>query len=347
MNTSARLRSVDTVVVTGVGGFVGGRVAARLAARPGVRVIGIDPLSAGRRPVGLDAAVEFHGSPTEAAELIDLFDGTGADTVVHTAVYSRPEQVGGRAAMKDRNILDAMQLFAACVHAPQVSRLVVRSSSAVYGYGPRNPGRFTEDMTPQHPPTRGFTHDWKEIEGYARSAVRRREGLEATVLRLAPMIGGTIDSELSRYYQARLSPSVLGFDPRIQLLHQDDAVAAFDHAAHAPAAGVFNIAGAGVLGGRQATRMAGRIPLPLPGPVLGGLGPVLRVAGRGDFSTGELGFLMHGVVLDTTRAARLLGFRARYSTRAAFTDFLRAHGMGPSRLLTGIGSAGAREGGRR
>lgn len=327
-----------TVLVTGVGGRLGSRVAADLAGRADLRVLGIDPLTGGRRPAGLAAAVEFCGSPVGAEDVVRVLAPAGVDAVVHTAVYSRPAEVGGRAVMKDRNVLDAMQLFGACVRTPSVTRLVVRSSSAVYGYGPRNPGRFTETMRPPHPPSRGFSKDSVEIEEYARAAARRRPDLALTVLRYAPLIGRDIDTELTRYFRLRLAPTALGRDPRIQLLHADDAVRATAEAVFAAATGTFNIAGDGVLGGHQALRMAGRTPLSLPGPVLSAAGSVLRAAGLQDFSAEELRWLIYGVVLDTGRARRSLGFTARWSTRSAFEDFLRAHGTGrPRRAAVGAG----------
>lgn len=336
-----------TVLVTGVGGRLGSRVAADLARRDGVRVLGIDPLTGGRRPAELAQNVEFCGSPVGAEDVVRVLAPEAVDTVVHTAVYSRPAEVGGRAVMKDRNVLDAMQLFGACVRTPAVTRLVVRSSSAVYGYGPRNPGRFTETMRPPHPPSRGFSKDSVEIEEYARAATRRRPDLSLTVLRYAPLIGPDIDTELTRYFRLRLAPTALGRDPRIQLLHADDAVRATCEAVFAAATGTFNIAGDGVLGGHQALRMAGRTPLALPGPLLAAAGSVLRAGGLQDFSAEELRWLLYGVVLDTARARRDLGFTARWSTRGAFADFLRSHGIGRRRTAAPVTDQAAGSGAGR
>lgn len=341
-------RRPRTVLVTGVGGRLGSRVAAELVGRAGVRVLGTDPLAGGSRPAGLAAAVEFCGSPVAAEAVVRVLESAAVDTVVHTAVYSRPAEVGGRTVMKDRNVLDAMQLFGACARTPSVTRMVVRSSSAVYGYGPRNPGRFTETMRPPHPPSRGFSKDSVEIEQYARAAARRRDDLSLTVLRYAPLIGRDIDTELTRYFRLRLAPTALGRDPRIQLLHAEDAVRATAGAVFAAATGTFNIAGDGVLGGHQALRMAGRTPVSLPGPVLAAAGSVLRTAGLQDFSAEELGWLIYGVVLDTARAREVLGFTARWDTRSAFTDYLRAHGLGRSAAADtpGPGPAVGSEAGR-
>ena len=53
-------------------------------------------------------------------------------------------------------------------------RLVVKSSTAVYGSSPRDPAMFTEDTEPQALPRAGFAKDSVEVEGYVRGFARRR-----------------------------------------------------------------------------------------------------------------------------------------------------------------------------
>ena len=70
------------------------------------------------------------------------------DTVVHMAVLATPLDAGGRATMKEINVIGTMQLLAACQKAPSVRKLVVKSSTAVYGSSPQDPAMFTEDLEP-------------------------------------------------------------------------------------------------------------------------------------------------------------------------------------------------------
>ncbi len=222
-----------------------------------------------------------------------------------------------------------MHLFAACQKAESVQRLVVRSTSAVYGYSARNPARFTEETSPRNPPRGGFSKDSVEIESYARGAGRRSAGLEVSILRFAPLIGTRMDTELTRYFSSPLVPTAMGRDPRIQLLHEEDALSALERAVVAPAHGTFNIAGDGMVSGRQAIRRAGLIEVSLPGPVLDVLGGALRAARVLDYSSEELGFLTHGIVLDTARMRTVLGFEPKWTTRGAFDDFLRGRSINP------------------
>ncbi len=330
MNESDAPHEPRAVLVTGASRFLGGTLAAMLAAHRTIeRVIAVDCVSPSKNMLRRLGRAEFVRADIRNPMIGKIIRGAQIDTVVHTDVRSRPGESGGRTLMKDMNVIGALHLFAACQKAPTVRRLVVRSSSAIYGYSPRNPARFSEEMAPKNPPRDGFSKDSVEIEAYARGAGRRRSDLEVTILRFAPLIGVRMDTELTRYFEAVLVPSVLGHDPRIQLLHEEDALGALQHAVTAPVHGTFNIAGAGAMTGVQATRRAGRLGVALPSPVLGALGAALRAARVVDYSQEELGFLGQGIVLDTARMRGEFGFEPRWTTVDAFDDFVRGRSLNP------------------
>lgn len=330
MKDSDAVREPRAILVTGASRFLGGYLAAKLAADPTVeRVIAVDSLAPSKNLLRRLGRAEFVRADIRNPMIGKIIRGAEIDTVVHTDVHSRPGEAGGRTVMKDLNVIGAMHLFAACQKAPSVRRLVVRSTSAVYGYSPRNPARFSEETASNNPPRGGFSRDSVEIESYARGAGRRRSDLDVTILRFAPLIGVRMDTELTRYFEAVLVPNVLGYDPRIQLLHEEDALRSLEHAVTAPAHGTFNIAGSGTMTGSQATRRAGRVGLPLPAPVLGLVGSALRAARILDYSQEELAFLGQGIVLDTTRMRKTFGFEPAWTTRDAFDDFVHGRTLNP------------------
>ena len=85
----------------------------------------------------------------------------------------------------------------------------------------------------------------------------------------------------------------------------------------------FNVAADGVLLLSQAIRRAGRISLPLPGPVVGPASRFFRGAGIIDFSPEQMRLLNFGRVVDTTRLHRQFGFTPRWTTVQAFDDYVR------------------------
>ena len=166
--------------------------------------------------------------------------------------------------MKEVNVIGTMQLLAACQKSRSVTKLVVKSSTAVYGASPKDPALFTEELAPHAPPRSGFGKDSAEVEGYVRGFGRRRADVTTTVLRFASLLGPQLETPLSAYFELPVVPTVLGFDPRLQFLHPDDALDGLVHAAVGDHPGTFNVAGIGVMLLSQAIRRAGRPQLPLP-----------------------------------------------------------------------------------
>jgi UDP-glucose 4-epimerase len=242
-------------------------------------------------------------------------------------VESTPGRGGGgssRTSMKEHNVIGTMQLLAACQRASGLERLVVKSSTAVYGSSSRDPAMFTEDMAAKKLPRSGYPKDVLEVEGYVRGFARRRPDVAVTMLRAANTVGPTVSSPLTDYFRLPVVPTVLGYDARLQLLHESDLLAALHHATLGGVHGTFNVAGDGVLMLSQALRRLGRPTLPLPGFALNAAGTLSRQAGvrrvQGELSA----FLTFGRGVDTTRMRTVLGFRPAYTTAAAFADFGRS-----------------------
>jgi UDP-glucose 4-epimerase len=245
------------------------------------------------------------------------------DTVVHLAIITTPTRVGGRAAMKELNVIGAMQLFAACQKADRITKLVMKSTTAVYGADPRDPAIFTEDMGAKSVPRVGFSKDSIEIEQYARDFGRRRPDVDVSILRFANFIGPDIETTLTRYFSLPVIPTAMGYDPRIQLIHEDDAVEVLYRAVREAHPGIYNVAGDGAVYLSQAVRLLGRPPVPLLLPLVTPVANLIRRAGLVDFATDQLRFLMFGRVVDNDRLKKAFGFTPGFTTRAALDDFIR------------------------
>jgi UDP-glucose 4-epimerase len=225
--------------------------------------------------------------------------------------------------MKELNVIGSMQLLAACQKSTTVERLVVKSTTTVYGSSPRDPAMFTEDMGPKRLPSSGYAKDVYEIEGYVRGFARRRPDVDVTMVRAANVIGPHVSSPLTNYFRLPVIPRVLGFDPRLQFLHEDDLMRVLRHAAITGIPGTFNVAGDGLLTLSQAVRRLGRPSVAMPRFAVGRLGATMRQARLSDFSPEQLGFLTYGRGVDTTRMRTELGFEPAYTTAEAFADFCR------------------------
>jgi UDP-glucose 4-epimerase len=312
------------VLVTGVSRFVGAHLAARLAADPEIgRVIGVDTLPPRgdlRRSLG---RAEFIRADIRNPLIARVISSAEVDTVVHTALSASAVGSGGRAAMKEMNVIGTMQLLAACQRSPCIRRLVLKSTTAVYGSSPRDPAIFTEAMAPKAMPPGGFAKDAAEIEGYVRGFGRRRPDVSVTMLRFADLIGPRIDTALTRYFALPVVPTALGYDARMQLLHSEDALAVLEQATRNDVPGVFNVAASGVLMLSQAIRRTGHVQVSLPSAMVGPASQFFRGSRLLDFSSEQMRFLDFGRVVDTQLLRETFGFTPRWTTTQAFDDFVR------------------------
>lgn len=312
------------VLVTGVSRFLGARVANTLQADPGIeRVIGVDTVP----PTTSLGRTEFVRVDIRTPSIAKVISSAEVDTVVHLNLVT--SQIGPRPKMKEFNVIGTMQLLAACQRSPDMRKLVVRSSAAVYGSSPMDPAVFGEGDEPVEAPSSGYAKDAVEVEGYVRGLKRRRSDLTVSVLRFANFLGPGVDSPLTRYLRMPVVPTVLGFDPRLQFVHEDDGIEVLRRMTVEDHSGTFNVAGDGVLLLSQALRRAGRPFVPIPEPSMQLLGDVgKRFAGLSGFSPELLRWLMYGRVIDTGALVGELSWRPKYSSEAAFAEFVQTRGLG-------------------
>jgi UDP-glucose 4-epimerase len=312
------------VLVTGASRYLGSRLAGELAADPSIeRVVGVDTVPPRPEQKQLLGRTEFVRADIRNPLIAKVIDRAEVDTVVHMNVIATPGGAGGRTAMKEINVLGTMQLLAACQKAPTMRKLVVRSTTAVYGSSPRDPALFTEDVEPRLLPKSGYAKDAVEVEGYVRGFGRRRPDVTLSLLRFTNFIGPSIETPLTRYLSLSVVPTVFGFDPRIQLCHEDDGIAVLARTVRGEHPGIFNVGGAGVLLLSQAVRRLGKPVLPVPSPAVSLLVRAFRGVGLVDVSPEQMRYLEHGRVADVRRLQAELGWAPR-PTPEAFADFVAA-----------------------
>lgn len=307
------------VLITGIAGQLAGAFARALEERDDVlEVIGVDV----REPRADLQRTEFVRADIRNPLVARVITASAVDTVVHMATTSGPSAAGGRARMKELNVIGAMQLLAACQKAPTLRRLVLKSTTAVYGSAHDDPALFREEQLPSVVPGQGFAKDASEIESYTRSFARRRDDVAVTTLRFANFLGGQIRGAFDSLFSLPAVPTVMGFDPRLQFVHEEDGVEVLVRAAVGDRSGTFNVAGDGVLYLSQCARLAGRPSVPVPTPLVSVVAGAFRRNRKADVASDQLRFLQHGRGVDTTRLKEDFGYQPRWSTREAFEDYL-------------------------
>ncbi|MFD8415855.1 NAD-dependent epimerase/dehydratase family protein [Streptomyces sp. NPDC059650] len=350
------------VLVTGAARQLGGRFVRRIQRDPDVeRVIAVDASP----PPGSLGSAEFVRTDIRQSSIARVLAEHAVDTVVHLAVTGGSAGTGGTgSSVKETNVIGTMQLLGACQKSPTVRRLVVKSSTCMYGGAPRDPAVFSETTQPKTQPPGGFPKDAAEVESYVRGFARRRPDVAVCVLRFANILGPHADSALAEYFSMPVLPTVFGYDPRLQFVHEEDVLEVLRLAAQEPRrgtlnSGTFNIAGDGVLLLSQCARRLGRPTVPLVLPAVTWVGAALRAVGVTEFSPEQIRLLTYGRVVETTQMREVLGFKPMYTTAETFADFAHSRGNGllpPERAgravdrvaqMLNVGVAGAEEGAQR
>ncbi len=211
------------VAITGISSHWGGELARRLERDPQIEYIaGIDS----RPPTVELERTDYIEADVRSAVLSRLLPSTGADTVVHCGILWYPEPGRPPRVLHEINVIGTLQLLAACERTDSLRRVIVRGSAAIYGCEPAAPFFFAEDAARATPLRTRFQRDISELEEYFDNFARRHPELVCTMLRYQPEIGGELETPLVRYLALPVVPVQLGFDPRLQLLHADDATGA-------------------------------------------------------------------------------------------------------------------------
>jgi UDP-glucose 4-epimerase len=309
------------ILITGVSRFLGLRLAKRLEDDPAVEsLVGVDLEPP---PIPIDN-LDFIRADIRNPLIAKVLESTEVDTLIHTNISSSPASLGGRSQMKENNVIGTLQLLAAAEHAAKISKVVVKSSTAVYGMSSSEPSVIEEDYAARIVELKGYGKDCAEAETYARDFGRRRPDVDLVILRTQNVIGPTVKTSMTEYLSLPVVPTALGYDPRLQFLHEEDAVEGFYRAVFSDVGGIFNLAGDGAVYLSKAIRLLGRVPLPLLLPFARSAAGILRNLGVVDFPSDQVALVLFGRVIENRRAKEELGFNPKYSTEDALID-LRDH----------------------
>jgi UDP-glucose 4-epimerase len=306
------------VLITGVSRFLGLRLAKRLQGDPNIeQLVGVD---LDEPPIPI-RGLEFVRADIRNPLIARVLEATKVDTVVHTNIASSPRRFGGRSQMKENNVIGTMQLLAGAQRAQRVTKVIVKSSTAVYGGAPADPSILSEDHAHRRVDLAGYAKDCAEAETYARDFGRRRPDVDLCILRFQNVIGPTIETGLTQYLSLPVVPTALGFDPRLQLVHESDAVEALRLALTRDARGIFNIAADGIVYLSQVLRLLGRVQLPLLLPMAKSVAGIIHRLGIVDFPLDQLRLILFGRVVDSSRARRTFGYAPMFTSGACIEDF--------------------------
>ena len=294
------------VVITGISGNLG-RTIARLLHRE-EHVIGID-----RRPFhGRPKDIDLHQLDIRRKKAGDIFRRHEIKAVIHLGIVHDP-----RLSPEEHhsfNVVGTQHILDYCVRYG-VKKVVALSSANVYGPDPNNSNFLTEDAPLRAAVRYGDIRDLVEVDMYAQSFFWRHPGLETVILRPVHIVGPSVKNAPSNYLRKKRPWTMAGFDPIVQLIHQEDVARAIYAALEPGVRGVYNVTGPGEAPLSRILEILGRQPVPVPHFVARPMLERLWELHLTSFPPPELDHIHYLCVVDGSRFRNELGWEPSYSLR--------------------------------
>jgi UDP-glucose 4-epimerase len=294
---------LTSIAISGAAGRFGGLVVRRLHRMD--EVIAIDPRDFSRRP----ADVEHLKMSLSRKDCRDLFRRGKVQAVVHLGPY----HAAGEGSDAEESFASAIENFTRLLEycdRYQVGKLVLLSSADVYGARARNPQFLTEEA----PLLAAELASLRDVDMMAQSFFWKRPDIETVILRPVHIAGG-VSSIIARYLRLDPTPRMMGYDPMMQLVHEEDAVQAIRLALAPGQRGVFNIAGPSPLPLQRILKRLGRESIPVPHVVARPILSRLHGLGKTGARATYIDYLRFVCMVDDTRAREVLGYAPRYGLK--------------------------------
>ncbi len=305
---------MKTLAITGLFSPLG-RQLAQTASTLGMRVLGID-LKPMTKPL---AEVEFIEADIRNPLLAELFKAEQVDTVVHCTFRWRQRR---NEEVFDSNVLGTMRMLGAAALAG-VRKVILPSSTVVYGASPDNPAFLDEGSDFAGRPSYAYLRELREIETFVNGYRRQQSDMVITTLRFANILGGGIASPLAALLSLPAPPILLGFEPMFQVIHHDDVQQALVHCILNDFNGVYNISARPALPLLKIMALAGTPPIPVLHPLayLGFRSGRLLSTKVYDLAPFPWDYLRYSWVAATERMTSELGFEPTIDPETAVAQF--------------------------
>jgi UDP-glucose 4-epimerase len=305
---------MEKVLITGIAGGQGRLLARRLLEN--YEVCGVDRVDWEGRPRG----VRVHVVDLRKKKFEDVIRTELPTAIVHMGMV-RHFRTSER-TRHDVNVRGTKQLLDHCVHHG-VQQLVVLSSSYIYGAAPENPYFMDEDSPASASRSYPEIRDLVEVDTLASAFLWRYPHIRTCVLRPVNTLGYYVHSMIGQYLRQRRVPTVMGFDPMMQFIHEEDLSEAIALALEHRLQGVFNVVGPGEVPLHTAIRETGGTALPLPEPVMRPLFDRLFRWGLLPYPPGAIDYLKYPVTVSGERFGDATGFRPLFGLEEIFQSVRR------------------------
>lgn len=306
------------VLITGGSGSLGAGLMQHLADRESVEeIINVDI-----RPPGREIPKVTYTERSVTGDLRDLFEKSGVDLAIHLAWTVDPL----RDSQRQREIcIGGTARFLEGCHAGKVRHIFFASSATAYGAHPDtdHPLEETDPLNPYH--HYQYSGEKREAEGMFQEYKIDHPDVLLQIVRPCIVSGPNLSNFILRMVEKPVTLRVIGKDPEIQLVHEDDCCAAMAAVIKSRLPGAFNIAAADSMPLSEAYKKTGVRAIPVP---LKLMHAIVSLTWRMNWTwlteapPEFVYFTAYPFVVSTRRLTQKVKFTPRYTTRETMQAFL-------------------------
>lgn len=314
-------RHRPVVAMTGATSSIAAPLAALLAEDPSFgRIIFIDSEFPSLDGGSTDSRALDLIDPSSDEKIHEILASENVDILLHCAFTEFPSRTPQLA--HELETVGTMNVLSACAKR-KLRKLILFSHTFLYGAHPDNPQLLREEHPLRGDKSIQFQADKIEAERLVAEFAQRNPATVVSILRVCPLVGPAVVNLETRLLSSLVVPVIAGYNPPIQLIHQQDAVRAFKMFCDHDYPGVFNITGKGFVPLLSAIRLMGNVPVPIPEPVYaivaGSLYTFYLVS-----MPKQLGpFLKYPFLASGEKAEAVTGYRPTYTITEVIEEFYR------------------------
>lgn len=317
--------SARSVLVTGGSGYLGSQLVAQLAADRGdlEALVSLDlrPVPEAERLPG----VVYEAGDIREPVIAELLRRHRVDTVVHLAAIVTPGKHDTREFLHSIDVGGTENVVAACLETG-VRRFIVTSSGAAYGYYADNPQPLSEGDAIRGNPEFAYSDHKRQVEEFLARQREEHPELEQVIFRPGTILGSSAQNQITALFDGRVVLGVRGSDTPFVFIWDQDVVCCLIEAVRGGRAGIYNVAGDGVMTLAEIAAVIGKPVVSLPAWLIRGVLGVLHPLGLAQYGPEQVNFLRYRPVLSNERLQNVFGYKPRMTSREVFDFFWSHHG---------------------
>jgi UDP-glucose 4-epimerase len=255
--------------------------------------------------------VEFHRLKLEKSSSRAILRKEKPTIIIHLGVNRNPKSFESRRSAFVN--LEATSELLKLAEEAKVKKFIFLSTGNLYGPSATTFGFLSEDA-PLHGSSRSLqVRNLAAMDMMIQSFMYKKPDIDTVIFRPVHMVGPQLQNAPTQYFRLKIMPTLLGYDPMIQIISDADVAEAFLLALTQDVRGVFNLVGDSQAPLSRLISSVGGKALPLPELMLSTFLLSMFHYNLTTFPPGEIHHLKYSCLLDGTKAKKQLGFVPKLS----------------------------------